>query len=207
VWAKCGITGIGRCPWASQAKNILVGGRILAMPSLSFPETRAPWSPRNFFEKGYFMNVRSLLVAAASIAILTSSVFAEEKVKLEGVKCVLNPKAGAKAATAVDYKGGKVYFCCGGCAGRFAKDPAKHAVRANHQLVATKQAKQVKCPLSGGPCKPDHKTKVGGVNVCFCCPKCKGRVEKAEGDEQLALLFTDKAFANAFKVAKKKDKK
>jgi len=153
------------------------------------------------------MKLRSLLVAAASLGLLAVTALAADKIELKEVKCVMNAKGAAKAATAVDYNGAKVFFCCNNCAGKFKADPAKHALRANHQLVATKQAKQEKCPLSGGACKPEHKTKVAGVSVAFCCPNCKGKVAKAEGDEQLKLVFSEKAFKKGFALAKKEKEK
>lgn len=150
------------------------------------------------------MKIRSLIVGAMSVALLTLTAFAADEVKLEGVKCVLNPNGPAKADKSVDYKGAKVFFCCGNCPKKF--DAEKHAVAANAQLAATKQAKQVKCPISGRDCNEEHKVTVKGVEVCFCCPNCKGKVEKAEGEEQAKLVFDNKAFDKAFKVGETKEK-
>ena len=87
--------------------------------------------------------VAVLLVAAATVVAA--------EVNLEGVKCVVAPKA-ASASKAVDYKGGKVYMCCGGCVGKFKSNTAKYAEKANHQLVATKQfAHSVVVPLTKAP--------------------------------------------------------
>ena len=73
---------------------------------------------------------------------------------------------------------------------------------ANHQLIATKQAKQSKCPFSGEPCKPENKVTVNGASVAFCCENCLAKAEKASGEEQLKLLFSNAAFEKAeFKVA------
>ena len=119
----------------------------------------------------------------------------------------MNAKAGAKAGTEVDYKGGKVFFCCMNCPKAFAKDTEKFSTKANAQLVQTKQAKQVKCPISGEDFKEDQTTKVGEVTVAFCCNNCKGKVDKASGDEQLDLVFSNKAFEKAYKVGDKSDKK
>jgi hypothetical protein len=77
------------------------------------------------------------------------------------------------------------------------------------QLVATKQAKQVACPISGKDVSADQVSKVAGVEVHFCCENCKGKVDKA-GDDGIDLVFADKAFDKAYKVAKeekKEDKK
>ena len=136
-------------------------------------------------------------------ALLVATVMAEDKeVKLDGIKCPVSGKAATE--NSVDYKGGKVYFCCDNCPKAFAKDPAKNAVAANMQLVSTKQAKQEKCPLTGNELNADTKIKVGEAEVAFCCNNCKGKVEKATGDDQLALVYADKAFDKGFKVEKAK---
>ena len=149
------------------------------------------------------MKTRSLLVAAASVAVLTASLYAAEKIKLEGVKCVMYAKKADKAEKSVDYKGGKVFFCCDGCPKGFAaKIKAKDEVtgaKGTAQLVATGQAKQAKCVFTGGPLKT--KLTVAGAAVQFCCNNCKGKAEKLKGDAQLVAVFGDKAFKKgAFKV-------
>ena len=140
--------------------------------------------------------VAVLLVAGATVVA--------GEVDLKGVKCVVankdaNPEKSAK------YKDGEVYFCCGGCQGKFEKDTKKFAVKANHQLVATKQYVQKTCPLSGGKLNPDTAVKLAGTKVAFCCNNCKGKVEGAKDDDaKLALVYNDKAFAKAFKKKEKK---
>jgi hypothetical protein len=143
----------------------------------------------------------SLLVVMACFAM--TSAFAAD-VKLDGVKCIVAGKNAAKADKSADYKDGKVYFCCDNCPKEFAKDTKKYASKANAQLVATAQAKQGKCPLSGGDLNKDTEITVGGAKVQFCCNNCKGKVEKATGDDQLNLVFSDEAFKKGdFKVEKK----
>jgi YHS domain-containing protein len=151
-----------------------------------------------------------LFAALGVVALLVATVMAEDKkevkeVKLEGIKC---PVSGGKATpNSVDYKGGKVYFCCENCPKTFAKDSAKFATKANAQLVATGQAKQAKCPLSGGPLNPDTAITVGGAKVCFCCEKCQGKVKEAKDAEALEMAFSDKAFEKGeFKVPKAEKK-
>jgi hypothetical protein len=95
-------------------------------------------------------------------------------------------------------------MCCPGCPGAFEKNTSKYAAKANHQLVLTGQAKQVECPLTGGKLNPDTAIEVCGTKVSFCCNGCKGKVAKAEGDAQIALVFGDKAFEKGFKVKAKK---
>ena len=49
-----------------------------------------------------------------------------------------------------------------------------------------------------------QKVDINGVSVAFCCPGCKGKVEKAA--DKVALVFGDAAFAKGFKVGAKKKK-
>ena len=132
--------------------------------------------------------------------LLLATVYAADAVKLDGIKCVVAAKNPAKAENFVAYKEGNVYFCCMNCPKAFKADTAKFATSANFQLAATKQAKQVKCPLSGEDVDTGQSVKVNGVEVAFCCGMCKGKAE-AEKD-QVAFLFNDKAFDKAFKVKK-----
>ena len=157
------------------------------------------------------MKIRGMLVGVASVAILALTVYAAEEVKLDGIKCAMNPKAPAKATKSVDYKGGKVYFCCDNCPKGFAKKiDAKDkltAAKGNAQLVATGQAKQAKCVFTGGPAKDGTEVKVAGAAIKFCCNNCKGKAEKLSGNDQLVALIGDAAYKKGgFKVAKEKKK-
>ena len=132
--------------------------------------------------------------------LLLATAYAADAVKLDGVNCLVAGNKPAKAENFVEYKGGKVFFCCMNCPKAFSADTAKFAAKANYQLAATKQAKQAKCPLSGEDVDASKVIKVSGVEVAFCCDMCKG---KAEGEkDQVAFLFNDKAFDKAFKVGK-----
>ncbi|TWU37324.1 hypothetical protein [Novipirellula artificiosorum] len=146
------------------------------------------------------------IAAVLSVALIAGvTVFAAEtqEVKLADIKCVVAPKA-ANAEKSAEYKDGKVYFCCGGCVGKFSKDTEKYTTKANHQLVATKQYTQNACPISGNALNPETATKVAGVSVSFCCNGCKGKVDSAEDDKKLEIVFSDKAFAKAFKKTEPK---
>ena len=151
--------------------------------------------------------MKARLLAALSVAALVFSVavYAEDaKDALKDVKCPVSGQP-VKADKTVDYKGGKVYFCCENCPKSF--DAKKHGTKANHQLIATGQAKQEKCMFTGGKLNPETKITVKGAAVCFCCNMCKGKAEKATGDEQITLIFSDAAFEKGgFKVAKKEEK-
>src|SRR5437764_5009736 len=76
-----------------------------------------------------------LFAALGMAALLVATVMAEDKkeVKLDGIKCPVSGKAAT--ANSVDYKGGKVYFCCENCPKAFSKDSTKFATKANAQLV------------------------------------------------------------------------
>lgn len=152
--------------------------------------------------------MKSRIVAALGVVALAvgSLVAAEttDKVDFSKIMCVVSGKAVNPEAT-VDYKEAKVYFCCPGCPGAFTGDTKKFAAKANHQLVATHQAKQTGCPMSGKEVDPDTAIKVGGVEVAFCCGNCKGAAEAKEGAEQVDLIFNDKSFEKGFKVSKKSE--
>ncbi|WP_230252386.1 hypothetical protein [Rhodopirellula halodulae] len=148
------------------------------------------------------MSAFAVLLVAATTVVAADAV---EQVKLDDVQCVIASR-DAQESKSADYKEGKVYFCCGGCAGKFAKTPEKFSVQANRQLVQTKQYEQKGCPFSGGEVNPETTLTVAGAKVAFCCNGCKGKVEGTEKDKQAELVFNDKAFSKGFeKKAKKSD--
>ena len=133
-----------------------------------------------------------LLVAAVSVSATAGP-------KLDGVKCPLSGKP-VKADKSVDFKGGKVFFCCDNCPKAF--DAKKHAPKGNHQLVQTGQFKQIKCFLAGRPVDSTKTVDAAGVKVGVCCGGCLGKLKAAE--DKVAFAFNDAAFAKGFAVAKKK---
>jgi hypothetical protein len=146
--------------------------------------------------------IKKVFSCFAVLVVAVATVVAAE-IDLEGVKCVVADKA-ANPEKSAEYKEAKVYFCCENCAAKFTADTKKFAVKANHQLLATKQFEQKVCPFSGGELNPETAVKLAGVSVAFCCNNCKGKVESAEKDsEKLDLVFNDKAFEKGF--AKKSD--
>ena len=146
------------------------------------------------------------VISLAIATLLTATLYAADKVNLDKAKC---PVSGEKVAadTGTDYKGAKVYFCCNMCPKKFASasgaEKAKFSAKANMQLVATGQAKEIKCPFTGKDLNPATKIKVDGTDVCFCCNNCKGSAEKLTGDEQIEKVFGDKSFEKGFEVVKK----
>ena len=118
-------------------------------------------------------------------------------------KCPVSGEAAVKAQFSA-YKEKEVYFCCDKCKAKFDAEPTKFEVKANHQLVQTKQFKQKKCPISGADFVKEQSSKVANVNVRFCCEKCKGAVDSAEADKKLEMIFAEAAFKKAFVAAKAK---
>ena len=152
------------------------------------------------------MKLFGMVAACVAALVIAGAGNAEEaKDKVTSVKC---PVAGKEIKIAdgktVSYKKAEVYVCCNNCKAKLEKDPAKYSTKANHQLILTSQAKQVKCPLAGKPVNAAQKVKVAGIEVGFCCGNCKGKVAKAKGDDQLALVFSDAAFKKGFEVKEKK---
>ena len=146
------------------------------------------------------MKSRLLPVAALLfVAMVCSTVAVSAAVKEpKDAKCPVSGK-GCNPEKSADFAGGKVYFCCGNCAGAFEKDSAKFAAKAHQQMVSTGQLVQKGCPFSGGPVKDGTKIAIGDAEVGFCCPNCRGKVEKAAADEQVNLVFgkIEKGFAPA----------
>jgi len=146
--------------------------------------------------------MKKILASAFAVMVIATATTLTADVNLKDVKCVVAPRA-AKADKSADYKEGKVYFCCGNCAGKFAKDSKKFTEKANHQLVATKQYEQKVCPFSGGDLNPDTAVVLAGTKVAFCCENCQGKVEKAEDEAaKLKMVFNNKAFEKGFAKAK-----
>lgn len=149
------------------------------------------------------MTIRGCLVIAVGVLVSPLALAAETDKKDEFVpKCVV-AETPVKPDKTAEYKGGKVQFCCDNCKGKFAADPGKYQVAANHQLAGTKQFKQVKCPLSGQPTQADKVVEVAGVKVAFCCENCQGKVAEAKGDAQKELVFKNEAFDKAFELVKR----
>jgi hypothetical protein len=117
------------------------------------------------------------------------------------LKCPVANKPASKDH-AVKYKDGEVYFCCDNCPKAFEANTKKFANKANAQLVASGQYKEVKCPFTGKDLNPATSVKVAGVSVSFCCDNCKAKASAAKGNARLALIFNDKAFDKGFEKVK-----
>ncbi len=140
-------------------------------------------------------------VAIIAVLMFTAvSLTATAGPKLDGVKCPLSGKA-VKADKTVDYKGGKVFFCCANCPKAF--DAKKHGNKANHQLVQTSQYKQAKCFLAGRDLDASKVCNIEGVKVNVCCGGCQKKVAAAK--DKIAIAFNETAFAKGFVKVKAKE--
>ena len=149
------------------------------------------------------MKLRILSTSLTLLTLLTLAIYAGG-IKLEGIRCVMNPDEQVQALSFVEYKGGKVFFCCDHCSQPFTEQVPKNeilAATANAQLIATNQAKQENCPLLGRPYNAGTEIKVAGAEIGFCCANCQSTAKSLSGDKQLLMLFGDAAFEKAgFKV-------
>ncbi|MBT7919334.1 MAG: hypothetical protein HN617_17510 [Planctomycetaceae bacterium] len=147
--------------------------------------------------------MKRFLAMFCAVLITAVAVNVNAGPKLDGVKCPLTGKK-VLADKSVDYKGGKVYFCCPGCPSAFSKSTAKYAAKANHQLVQTGQFKQACCPFAGKPVDPDKTCDVAGVKVAVCCGGCQGKLSKIE--DKVTTVFNEATFKKAFVKVKAKKK-
>lgn len=146
------------------------------------------------------LNMLKTANCVLAVLLITGATIVAAETDLEGVKCVVSNK-DASESVSTDYKKGKVYFCCDECVSKFKSDSKKFEVKANHQLVATKQYEQTACPFSGRDIDPEVHTTISGAKVRFCCSGCKRRVDSAKDDAaRMELIFTNKNFAKAFKI-------
>ncbi len=136
------------------------------------------------------------------LAGLTAVSVQAAEIDTKEAACPVAKGKGVNPAQSVEYQGGKVFFCCGNCKAAFEKDPAKFAAKANHQLVATKQATQKSCPLTGGKMNDSRTVTVNKVDVSLCCGNCQKKVTDQTAEEQINTLFSAASFKKGFKVNK-----
>ncbi len=77
-------------------------------------------------------------------------------------------------------KDGPVYFCCGGCIGRFEASPDKYTkkVATQREALAKLDKVQVKCPVSGKPVDTKVSLEHDGKTIYFFCPDCRDKFKK-----------------------------
>jgi len=146
--------------------------------------------PTFSFEESRIMRFRALVSFVAVAAVVTASIAFAAAKKPADCSCPISGQP-AKADKSAELDGGKVYFCCGNCQAAFKKAPEEHAAKAHLQMVATGELVQTGCPFNGRDVNPSTVITIGDAEVGFCCNNCKGKAEKAEGDDQIALVFGD----------------
>ncbi|MEK6246882.1 MAG: hypothetical protein N2C12_01800 [Planctomycetales bacterium] len=144
------------------------------------------------------------LVTMFALAMFGSSLASADDVDTSSATCPVSGK-DVNSEKSASHHGGKVFFCCGNCLKAYAKNPDNFATKANQQLVVTGQALQSGCPISGNKTKADTATKIGGIDISFCCKGCLGRVNKSSGDDQLELVFGPDPFEKGFTVGDQKE--
>ena len=121
------------------------------------------------------------------------------------VLCPVSGKVVAKKEFSAPYQGGTVYFCSAECTRSFQPEKAEHSTRANLQLVATGQAIQVACPVTGEKLDGNLTLDMQGLRIRFCCIGCLGKVnDEQQEDIRLYYVFGNNAFRNGFVVRKGK---
>ena len=118
----------------------------------------------------------------------------------EDATCPVSEKK-CNAEKHVAFDGGQVYFYCATCQKAFEAQPSKFAAKAHHQMVSTGQFVQKSCPIGGRPVKVGTQVNIGGVEVGFCCNKCKAKVQSASAEQQITMVFgnLEKGFTPASK--------
>ena len=124
--------------------------------------------------------------------------------KLTGIKCVVDGEKTALLDTSVQYKEGRVYFCCDSSADAFREDiklngDAQFTTKANHQLILTGQYVQKRCPISGEAIDKNLIVDIAGTKIGFSCDRCYNKVKNAGNLEAKAkLIFAESVFPKAF---------
>ncbi len=139
------------------------------------------------------------IILFIAVAMLPAMLGAQD---LTDVKCLMKPDAPAKAETAVDYNGGKVYFCCNNCAKKFQTDNEPFVAMANHQMYVTGQIQQKACPITGKPVADGVSCEVGGIDVGVCCKSCQAKVNGAKDlAAKSTIVFSAVAMEKGFEAA------
>jgi YHS domain-containing protein len=144
------------------------------------------------------LRLRCLLVVVTCLGLTSfGRADEEEKDPLAGIKCPVSDEQVTDQS--IEYRGARLNFCCEKCVAAFQESPRQYAAKANLQLVATEQAKQVGCVF----CKkkkllPDTEMEIGGVKIRFGCHGCMQHVRKAK--DRVEAAFNDEQFEKGFVV-------
>jgi YHS domain-containing protein len=137
------------------------------------------------------------------VALAVGALLAIGSVRGDDSAAKLTCPVSGKPATkdhAVDFDGGKVYFCCDNCPKAFEANPKKFAAKAHLQMLETGQLTQKACPLTGNPVNPDMSVMIDGQKVGLCCANCKKKLSAMSEDQKIKAVFTD--ISKGYDVAK-----
>lgn len=139
------------------------------------------------------------MVATLATAVLVDALQAADPV----ATCPITGKPINKDVS-IDYKGGKLFFCCPACVAKFQAEKEKFAPWANYQLVMTGQAQQTSCPFTGRAINPNIGPEmVAQAKIGFCCTGCKNTVTRTTDPRDRFTLVFGEPFDKAFVVKKK----
>jgi YHS domain-containing protein len=139
-----------------------------------------------------------MISSLLAMAFFASGALAADVPADPAIKCPVSGQP-AKRSIATDYAGAKVCFCCPACVEPFQKDKARYAARANRQLVATGEAEQVGCPVTGRTPRAELSLSVDDTIVHFCCSACKAKIAQAEPADRFDLVF-GRGFDKTFRI-------
>ena len=144
----------------------------------------------------------TLVIGSVFAAAVAGPAAGRESVPALQPVCVIDDHPIDRAIS-TDWQGGKVCFCSEKCLKEFLASTGKYAARANHQLLASGQARQVACPFTGKPLNSQIPTvRVAGADIGFCCRACQQTVTRADRQTRFDLIFGD-AFRTGFAVQKR----
>lgn len=142
------------------------------------------------------------LVWGIAILIVSTNLIWAESLDFPHPEAFVCPVTGAPADEAAHaaYRDGQVSFCCEHCMSAFKKNPNRFAAGANMQLMATGQAMQVACPISGETLgsRAEFVSSVRGVPVQFASAEAQERFLATPENEQVKLVFGNSAFDRGF---------
>ena len=153
------------------------------------------------------MKIISFILISA--LIMSATLFSTEKKsnkknQISNTKCLISGD-NIDEDEFLNYKDGKIYFCCEMCKADFLDEKSnKFSSKANYQLVSSGQYTQQSCPMTGKGIDKTKNITIGELNVAFCCNGCKSKTEAKK--DKAGFIFANTVFDKTFSPMKSKDK-
>jgi YHS domain-containing protein len=147
------------------------------------------------------MKARWIIVSLCALVLLAVGKLTSaenEAGKKFAATCPVSGKPAGESHMLALKNGDKVYFCCDNCPKAFEADRKKFRQKVNRQLAETGQIVQVACPLTGKPVNKEVTVAMGETEVGLCCKNCLKKVEAADDDAKVKLLFANAALKKGF---------